>query len=150
MYCAICGSAPPFAGYSNRSASRSVSSATSAPSTGTSRPASIVSTTSLILSSAAAATGRPSSSIGSWRKSAPELGRTLGRRLYSRLLDETREALEVELLRLDPQLVPGRLRDDHVRAQQLPKLGDEVLQRGSRGSRRLLAPERVDDPVGRD
>src|SRR2546429_628632 len=147
MYCATCGSAPPFAGYSNRSANRSVSSATSAPSTGTSRPASIVSTTSLIRSSA---TGETGGAAPPGAKSAPELSRTLGGRFFGRLLDEPREPLEVKLLRRDPQLVAGRLRQDHVRAQQLPKLGDEVLQRGRRGPGRLLAPERVHDPVGRD
>ena len=37
-----------------------------------------------------------------------------------------------------------------VGAEQLAELRDEVLERGDRGFRRLLAPQLIDDPVGRD
>ena len=58
--------------------------------------------------------------------------------------------MEVELPGLDAEDVAGRLRDQRVCAEQLAELRDEVLERGDRGFRRLLAPQLIDDPVGRD
>ena len=60
------------------------------------------------------------------------------------------EAVEVELARVDAEHVSGRLGDDPVGPEQLAQLRDEVLERRRRRPRRLLAPERVDQPVGRD
>src|SRR5438132_4827993 len=68
----------------------------------------------------------------------------------SRLLHESTEAVQVELLSPNPQHVAGRLRNQDVRTENLPQLRDEVLERRRRGPRRLLAPQDVDQTVRRD
>ena len=90
------------------------------------------------------------------RRPAPERERfselacaLVGRRRL-RVVEERLRPVHVELARLDAQQVPGRLGDDHVGAKQLPELRDEVLERRWSGTRRLFAPERVDQPVGGD
>jgi hypothetical protein len=60
------------------------------------------------------------------------------------------EPSEVELVGLDRQHVARRLCEQYLRPKHLPELGDRVLERGSRRSRRLLAPHLVDQPLGRD
>ncbi len=57
------------------------------------------------------------------------------------------EASEVDLLGRDVQEVPAAVRDEDSRSQCAAKLGDVVLQGGPCGSRRLLAPQRVDQRV---
>jgi hypothetical protein len=69
---------------------------------------------------------------------------------HSRFVDELPHAREVELPRADVDEVAGRARLDRLLAERLAELGDEVLERGDRGRRRLSAPERVDESVGRD
>ena len=80
-------------------------------------------------------------------------GRRLG--IARRLLaptpgDEPLEAVEVELVWLDPEPVAGALRRDPILPEALAKSVDLHLQRvgGARG--RTLAPDRVDQPVARD
>ena len=70
-----------------------------------------------------------------------------GRVPASRGVDQSPEPIEVELIRLDVHPVPGRFGLEDLRSECLPKLRDEVLQRRDGGSRRLLTPERVDEPV---
>ena len=65
-------------------------------------------------------------------------------------VDEAPDAGEIELLGVEPHEVAGRARLDHVRAERLPQLRDEVLQRRRRGRRRVALPQRLDEPVERD
>ena len=67
-----------------------------------------------------------------------------------RLVDEAPHAGQVELLGLEPDDVAGRARLDRVRAERLPQLRDEVLERRDGGRRRIAGPERLDEPVDRD
>ncbi len=60
------------------------------------------------------------------------------------------ETAEVELLRLDPQQIPARLRLQAVPAEHLAELGDVDLERLSRRLGRLLVPEGLDQPLVRD
>ena len=60
------------------------------------------------------------------------------------------EARQVELLRVDPQDVSGRLGDDQLRTDRLSQPRDVVLQRGAGGLRWGRPPDLVDQPVGRD
>src|SRR5437868_6823874 len=60
---------------------------------------------------------------------------------------QTQEAGEVELIRLDTQQVPGRLRLNALLAEELPQLRDVDLQRFLRRRGRLLLPKRVDQTV---
>ena len=53
-------------------------------------------------------------------------------------------------MRVDPEQVAGRPRHEDVGAEELAELADEVLERRLRGARRLLAPEGVEQAVGRD
>ena len=90
------------------------------------------------------------------RRAAPELERVaklraaLARGHDLRLLQERLRPVHVQLGRVDANQVAGRLRDDPVGAEHLSQLRDEVLERGRGRSRRLLAPERLDQPVGGD
>src|SRR6478609_1763203 len=89
------------------------------------------------------------------RRAAPQRQRLAQRAgsplriLPPRLRDEPLEATEIELLGLDPEQVAGRLRDEHAGRKQLPKLRDEVLERGRRRLRALLTPELLDDAIAR-
>ena len=67
-----------------------------------------------------------------------------------RLVDEAPHAGQVELLGPEPNDVARRARLDRIRAERLPQLRDEVLERRHRGRRRLTGPERFDEPVDRD
>src|SRR3954470_24899452 len=60
------------------------------------------------------------------------------------------EDLEVESSRGDVEPIARRLRLEKLRPERLTQLRDEVLQRGNGRSRRLLTPERIDQPVLRD
>jgi hypothetical protein len=64
--------------------------------------------------------------------------------------DELLEALEVELTRLEAQDVAGRARDDHTRSELPAQLGDEDVDALDDRRGRRLAPELVDQPLGRD
>ena len=65
-------------------------------------------------------------------------------------LDDDPKAVEIELARPDAQPISRSLRLQHLGPEGLSQLRDEVLQRRRRSSWRLLAPERVDQPVDRD
>jgi hypothetical protein len=66
----------------------------------------------------------------------------------ARLLDESLEAVEVELVLLKLDQVAGRPRDDcPSRRERLPKLGDVTLERGRSRPRRRVAPQRLDEAV---
>src|SRR5207244_10767611 len=80
----------------------------------------------------------------------PRLGRPARGQPFARLAGELLESVEVELALLDPQLVPRRPRDEPLRSERLPQLRDVHLQRLRRARRRRLAPELLDEPVGRD
>ena len=56
----------------------------------------------------------------------------------------------VDLPRVGAQHVTGRARDQHVLAEQPAQLGNRVVERRARRARRLVAPELVDDAIGRD
>ena len=65
--------------------------------------------------------------------------------------DERLEALEVELARLERDRVARGVRDDPiVRPERAPQPRDVDLQRLRRRRRRVLAPQHVDQPRGRD
>ena len=78
---------------------------------------------------------------------APARSRRLG---SARLGDEPLEAVQVETVRLDDELVARRARDDHVAAERLAELGDVRLQDLRRRGRRAAGPEILDQPVARD
>src|SRR5205807_6395651 len=59
------------------------------------------------------------------------------------------EAVDVELALDHPELVAGRPCHEPLRAERLPELRDVDLERLRRAARRLLAPELVDEPLGR-
>ena len=89
------------------------------------------------------------------RRAAPErqrLGEALGRnrRLGTvRVVDESHEAVEVELAVVDTQQVPRRSRDEPL-AELLPQAAEVVLKRRKRGRRRGVAPDALDEPVDGD
>ena len=89
------------------------------------------------------------------RRAAPQRERlpqrlgSLPRILSPRILNEPLEATEIQLLGLDPEQVAGRLRDEHAGRKELAELRDEVLERGRRRLRALLAPELLDDAIAR-
>ena len=89
------------------------------------------------------------------RRAAPErqrLGEALGRnrRLGAvRVVDESHEAVEVELAVGDTQQVPRRSRDEPL-AELLPQAAEVVLKRRERGRRRGVAPDALDEPVDGD
>jgi len=89
------------------------------------------------------------------RRAAPEAEslsqgpRAFGRIPRSRALDQGTEPIEIQLAGPNIHPVTGRFGLEDLRSECLPQLRDEVLQRGDGGSRRLLAPERVDETVGR-
>jgi hypothetical protein len=74
--------------------------------------------------------------------------RRIGR--LARLFDQSDETLEVDASRVQPKQIARRLRLDGAGAEQLPQLRDEILQRRGGGAWRVLAPECVDQPIGRD
>ena len=71
-----------------------------------------------------------------------------GSQRLASLGDSIVEAIEIELARLDPQLVPMPARDQHTLAQEAPQLRDVVLEdlRRARQAPRL-APELVEAPA---
>src|SRR5258706_10630933 len=60
------------------------------------------------------------------------------------------EALEVDFARIGAEQVAAGLRDDAVSAESLAQLRDVHLQRLAGGRRRLVPPQRVDQPLARD
>src|SRR5205814_3677374 len=79
----------------------------------------------------------------------PEEPRPLFRLLAAGGGDEVLEPGQVETLRRDPNHVARRLRLERLRAEQLPQLRDEVLERRRRGPRWPFAPELGDEALGR-
>src|SRR5262249_8948555 len=68
-----------------------------------------------------------------------------------RLLDQLPEAVEIEGAALDARHVAGCAGDERVAATEcLTKLRHADAERGRACSRRLVAPELVDEPVARD
>jgi hypothetical protein len=63
---------------------------------------------------------------------------------------EELEAAQVELAAVHVEEIAGRPRDERLGPERLAELRDEVLERGRRRSRRVLAPQVVDQAVGRD
>src|SRR5262245_20088742 len=63
---------------------------------------------------------------------------------------EALEAIEIELVRIDSQLVAGRHRDDSLATESLTQLRNVDPQGLRRGSRRAVSPERLDQRVGRN
>ena len=95
------------------------------------------------------------------RRSTPELERgaqcprgRIGRRgleLALALLRQALEALEIDLLGLDVERVPGRARDEQgVRLERLPEARHVLLQRRLGVGGRSVAPELVDEPIARE
>ena len=81
---------------------------------------------------------------------APEVRcRSVGR-FVLRLLDEALEAADVHLFGRGSEEVARRARHDRVLAERLPQPRDVHLERLRRGGGRPLAPEPVDERVGRD
>ena len=79
------------------------------------------------------------------RERLTQAGRPLVRIVaLARLRDERLEPGHVELVRGDLQQITGRARPDPIGADQLAQGGDVSVQRGLRGSGRLLSPERLD------
>src|SRR5206468_4197228 len=68
----------------------------------------------------------------------------------ARLRDEPLEPCEVELVLLHPEHVARRPRDQAVRPEEPAELGDGVLERRAGRLRGALAPELVEQRVGRD
>jgi hypothetical protein len=54
------------------------------------------------------------------------------------------------VLGIDPQDIPGRLRQEQVGADRLAQARDVVLERGGCGLGGVRAPDFVDQPVARD
>jgi hypothetical protein len=73
----------------------------------------------------------------------------LARLARSGFLDEPAKAFEIELVPLDAHEVPRRARHDPL-AELAPQPQDVVLQRRERSGRRLVSPDAVDQPLGRD
>src|SRR4029079_17164034 len=65
------------------------------------------------------------------------------------LVDEATEAIEVELVRFDPKEVARRLRYQPI-AEHAPEAKNVVLERAERGRRRVVAPDTVDQALGRN
>lgn len=63
---------------------------------------------------------------------------------------EALETVEVELAHVDSQRVPGRPALDALLPERLPQLRDENLEALVCSRRRLLLPDRLDQPVARD
>ena len=90
------------------------------------------------------------------RRSTPERQRLteqlgpFGRFALTGPSDESLEPQQVELFRLEPKPVAGRPGLEQFRPDRLAELGDEVLERGPRRPRRALAPEELDQPLGRN
>ena len=80
-------------------------------------------------------------------RAGESLAALLGRQ-PPRVGERALEAVRVDLFRVHPQHVPGRLRDKNVRADLLAQLRDEVVERRRCGPRGLRAPEVVNELVG--
>ena len=65
-------------------------------------------------------------------------------------VDELLEPLGVELAGLDPGEIAGRTGHDPVGAERLAQRVDVYLERRAGVCRRILAPDGVDQPLGRD
>ena len=80
------------------------------------------------------------------RERLAQAGRPLVRIVaLSRLRDQRLEPGDVDLAGRGPQEIAGRARPDPIGADQLAQCGDVPVQRGLRGSGRLVAPQRLDE-----
>ena len=68
----------------------------------------------------------------------------------SPFLAEADELEEVDGVRLDDEPIAGRRRLEYAFRQELPELRDVNLEGVARRVGRLVAPERVDEPIARD
>ena len=93
------------------------------------------------------ASGGPRQSPSASRRLPGALGDVGGR---ARLGAEPLEAAEVDLVGRDVEHVPGVPGDEHVGAERLAQERDVVLERVPGRPRRALAPELLDQAVGRD
>ena len=84
------------------------------------------------------------------RKRRPQDLRAPGGRPVPPLRAQLLEAVEIELARLDPQLVAGRPRDERVLGQELAQLRDVAVQRRRRRRGRSSRPEQLHEPAGRN
>lgn len=84
------------------------------------------------------------------RESRVQLLGSLGGRQSARLMEEPLEAARVDGLGVDGEGVAGIAGDDRVGPEQPAELRDVALERGGCGARRVLAPEGMDQAVGRD
>lgn len=73
-----------------------------------------------------------------------------GHRSATRLGDQAAETVEIERFGLCPNPISGRCPFDDLRPEEPPERMDEVLEGGSRGSRRVSVPEDVDELLLRD
>ena len=73
-----------------------------------------------------------------------------GEKRVFRLGEQRVHTVHVELERVDSKQVSRRFRHEQVRPELLAELGDEVLERRRGRPRGLLAPERIDQAIGRD
>jgi hypothetical protein len=78
-----------------------------------------------------------------------ELSPSLGLVLAPCLLEQTLETAGIGLTGVEPEQIPGRPRLDQIMSEELAQRGDVAMERRERRSRRITAPERVDDPVAR-
>ena len=77
-----------------------------------------------------------------------ERGDAIGRLAASRAKHEILEQVRVHVGPRHPEDIPGRVGDDHV-SQLASQLGDRVVERRRRRSRRRPVPQIVDEAVGR-
>ena len=66
------------------------------------------------------------------------------------VLPEPLEALEIELVCVDTQQIPGRFRLETLLSDHLAKLGDVDLNCLVRGLGRIVLPQRLDQTIARD
>ena len=151
-------SSPRSRSRSGCSATRRSSSATSSPPPPSSRSASIrVSRASSRSSSSRrvspnANVSKARSASGGPRQSASASRSVLDRcsaPWFRRLRDQSLEAAQIELIRVDLEHIAGRFPHQRLSADQSAQLSHDVLERSPDRLRRLLAPHLVDDAVGR-
>ncbi len=84
------------------------------------------------------------------RQGGPQLRASVLRFERARLVHGGAESVDVDRARRDVEAITRCARLQHLRAEQLAELRDEVLERCKGGPRRLLSPDRVEQPVDGD